>query len=92
MAAMAAMVTMAAMAAMAAVLSSMDIRDYGNRTTRRQDMFGTSTECSLAAVQDEFGSISGLHPRRSSDQHPRRSSGQHRHHQDEFGSTSASSG
>jgi len=64
MAAMAAMVAMAAMAAMAliaamaAVLSSTGIRDYGNRTTRRQDTFGTSTESSLAGVQDEFGSTS----------------------------------
>jgi len=41
---------MAAMAAMAAVMSSTGIRDYGNRTTRRQDTFGTSTESSLAGV------------------------------------------
>jgi hypothetical protein len=39
---------MAAMAVMAAVMSSTGIRDYGNRTTCRQDTFGTSTESSLA--------------------------------------------
>jgi hypothetical protein len=100
MAAMAAMAAMTSMAVMVAVLSSTGIRDYGNRTIRRQDTFGTSTESSLAGVQDKFGSASCQHPRRtscqhlrrSSDQHPRRSSGQHRHHQDEFGSTSASLG
>jgi len=50
MAAMAAMAVMAAMAAMATVMSSTGIRDYGNRTIRRQDTFGTSTESSLAGV------------------------------------------
>jgi hypothetical protein len=50
MAAMAAIASMASMAAMAAVMSSTGIRDYGNRTTRRQDTFGTSTESSLAGV------------------------------------------
>jgi hypothetical protein len=50
MAAMAAMAPMAAMAVMAAVLSSMGIRDYGNRMTHRQHTFGTSTEGSLARV------------------------------------------
>jgi len=87
MAARAAMATMAAMATkatMATVSSSMGIRDFGNQMTHRQDMFGTSTGSSMAAVQDEFGSISGLHPRRSSDQHAPRSSGQHRHHLDVF--------
>jgi hypothetical protein len=38
------------MAAMVAVLSSMSIRDYSNRTIRRQDTFGTGTERSLAGV------------------------------------------
>jgi hypothetical protein len=47
---MAAMAAMAAMAVMAAVMSSTGIRDYGNRTIRRQDTFGTSTESSLAGV------------------------------------------
>jgi len=50
MAAMAAMAVMAAMAAMATVMSSTGIRDNGNRTIRRQDTFGTSTESSLAGV------------------------------------------
>jgi hypothetical protein len=72
------MAAMAAMATMAAVLSSTGIRDYGNRTIRRQDTFGTSTESSLAGVwvnivstpSEELGSTPS----------------------EEFGSTSASSG
>jgi len=48
--AVAAMAAMAAMAVMAAVLSPTGIRDYGNRTIRRQDTFGTSTDSSLARV------------------------------------------
>ena len=92
MGAMGVMAAMAAMAAIAVVLSSTSIRDYTNRRICRQCMFGKNTECSVAVVQDKFGSISGLHPRRSSDQQLRRSSAQHRHHRDEFGSTSASSG
>jgi len=57
----------ASKAAMAAVLSSTGMQDYGNPSCQ-QDAFGTSTESSLAGVQDEFGSISGQHPRRSSGQ------------------------
>jgi hypothetical protein len=41
---------MATMAVMAAVSNSTDIWDYGNRMIHRQDIFGTSTECSLAGV------------------------------------------
>jgi hypothetical protein len=50
MPAIAAMAAMALMAAMAAVMSSTGIRDFGNRTIRRQDKFRTSTESSLAGV------------------------------------------
>ena len=50
MAAMAAMAVMAAMPVMAAVLSSTGIQDYGNRTTHRQDTFGTIRESSLAGL------------------------------------------
>jgi len=47
---MAAMAAMATMATMAALFSFTGIRDYSNRTIRRQDTFGTSTESSLAGV------------------------------------------
>ena len=57
----------ASKAAMAAVLSSTGMQDYGNPSCQ-QDVFGTSTESSLAGVQDELGSISGQHPQRSSGQ------------------------
>jgi len=50
MAPMAAMAAIAAMAAMGAVLSSTGIQDYGNRTTRRQYTFGTTTQSSMAGV------------------------------------------
>jgi hypothetical protein len=40
---MAAMAAMAAITAMAAVWSSMGILEYRDRTTGRQDTFGTST-------------------------------------------------
>jgi len=96
---------MAAMAAMAAVLSSTGIRECGNRTTRWQDTLTGHVDRTRSgrvrrAVWQEFGPASCQHPRRTSCQHPRRSSGQHprmisgqhRHHQDEFRSTSASSG
>jgi hypothetical protein len=57
----------ASKAAVAVVLSSTGMQDYEN-TSCQQDAFGTSTQSSLAGVQDEFGSISGQHPRRSSGQ------------------------
>ena len=47
---------MALMALMAAVMSSTVIQDSGNRTIRREDMVGTSTESSLAGVQNKFWS------------------------------------
>jgi hypothetical protein len=43
------MAAMALMAVIAPVMSSTGIRDYGNRTIRRQDTF-RSTESSLAGV------------------------------------------
>jgi hypothetical protein len=98
------MAGMAAMAVMTAVLSSTGIRDYGNRTIHRQDTLGSSTVGCLAVVHggvavnmmstplEEIGSTSNQHPWRSSGLHSQRYSGQHWHHQDEYGSTSASLG
>ena len=80
-AALTAMAAMAVKSSMGAALSSPGIRDYSNRTIHRLDTFATSSESSLAGVQDEFGSTWCQHPWRSSDRH--------RHLQDKFWSASA---
>jgi len=74
MAVMAAMAAMAAMAWMATVLSPTGIRDYGNRTIRQRDTFGTSTESGLAGLCVSIMST----PSEDIVSHPEMSLGQHR--------------